>query len=218
MADYKEGVDFKWIPSTDSKGKAVTDGNGKPVLTRKFFTKAEKAAMKAPKAAVKTPKKSAVTKAAPNSVSKKVAEKAVSKDAMAGYRKGDVTTSKLGKVSGGRGDGGAEVIRRRTEKALANVGSKKESGSSVLIPAVAAAVASRKQSAPKGKPYNPSYSNKAKMAEGFQGRYATEVGAPKAKVTSPKIGTNPTKMSKKLGGGRRNALTAKDDFKDMFLN
>lgn len=217
MADYKEGVDFKWIPSTDSKGKAVTDSKGKPVMTRKFFTKAEKAAMKAPKATPKADTK----KVAPKTTPKKVTEAAVTKDAMAGYRKGDVTTSKLSKVGGGRGDGGAEVIRRRAEKALERVGSKKESsknGASVLIPAVAAAATPRKQTAAKGKPYNPSYSSKAKMAEGFQGKYATEVAAPKTRVPTPKIGTNPAKMSKKLGGGRRNALTTKDDFKDMFLN
>lgn len=44
--NYKEGVDFKWVPMKDSKGKIVKDGKGGAVKTRHFFTKAEKEAMK----------------------------------------------------------------------------------------------------------------------------------------------------------------------------
>jgi hypothetical protein len=49
MAEDKEGVDYKMVPVTDGKGNPVKDGKGKPVMSRKFFTKAEKAAMSAPK-------------------------------------------------------------------------------------------------------------------------------------------------------------------------
>lgn len=83
--NYKEGVDFKWV---DAKG---TGGKNK---TRHFFTKAEKTAMNTPKKSapakakpvVKAPVKAAVKKEAP-----------VAKDVMKGYRKGDVTTTKIPK-------------------------------------------------------------------------------------------------------------------------
>lgn len=82
----KEGVDFKWVPIKDSKGNIVKDGKGGAVKTRHFFTRAEKAAMKeAPKAkAASKPNAKAKPKEAPTS-----------KDALAGYRKGDVTVTSL---------------------------------------------------------------------------------------------------------------------------
>jgi hypothetical protein len=83
---YKAGVDFEWVPAKDGKGNIIKDGKGNPVKTRRFFKKAEKEAMKAPKAA---PKKVEAPKA------KKKAEAPVTKDAMKGYRKGDVTSSPL---------------------------------------------------------------------------------------------------------------------------
>lgn len=46
--DYKEGVDFKWVPVTDGKGNPVKDGKGGTVKSRHFFTKKEKEAMKKP--------------------------------------------------------------------------------------------------------------------------------------------------------------------------
>lgn len=92
--EYKEGVDFKWVPMKDSSGNIVKDGKGGAVKTRHFFTRAEKAAMKeAPKAkAASKPKAKAKPKATAKAAPK---EAAVSKDALAGYRKGDVTTKSL---------------------------------------------------------------------------------------------------------------------------
>jgi DNA-nicking Smr family endonuclease len=106
--DYKEGVDYKLVPAKDTKGNIVKDSKGNPVKTRKFFTKAEKAAMKAPKAVPK-----AAPKAAPKATKPK--EKPVAKDAMKGYRREDVTTTSLDKPKGGRGDGAAEVKRRNAD-------------------------------------------------------------------------------------------------------
>lgn len=65
-----EGKDFEWVVAKDSKGNPVLDGKGKPAKTRRFFGKAEKAAMSAPKAAPKAaptakPKAKPVPKAAP---------------------------------------------------------------------------------------------------------------------------------------------------------
>lgn len=84
--NYKAGVDFEWVPAKDGKGNIIKDGKGNPVKTRRFFKKGEKEAMKAPKAA---PKKTEAPKA------KTKAEVPVTKDAMKGYRKGDVTSSPL---------------------------------------------------------------------------------------------------------------------------
>ena len=101
MADYKEGVDFEIRTVKSKDGKTA-------YKNRHFFTKAEKEAMKAPKKSEEKPSKSAA----------KPKEKATTKDAMSGYRKGDVTTSPLPSSKRGRGDGGAEVVRRAADKAL----------------------------------------------------------------------------------------------------
>lgn len=77
---------FTWVDMKDSKGNIVKDGKGNAVKTRKFGKPAEEA----PKAA---PAKSAAPKKA--AAPAKKAEAPVTKDAMKGYRKGDVTTSKL---------------------------------------------------------------------------------------------------------------------------
>lgn len=61
-------------------------------------------------------------KAAPTT---SVKPRAKPKDAMAGYREGDVTTTKLG--SYGRGDGGKEMIRRTAEAALRKAAAPKSS-------------------------------------------------------------------------------------------
>lgn len=77
-----------WVDMKDSKGNIVKDGKGNAVKTRKFGKGAEEAPKAAPKAAPKIS-----TKSAPK-------EKPVTKDAMKGYRAGDVTTSKVDKLSG----------------------------------------------------------------------------------------------------------------------
>ena len=87
MAEPKEGVDFEWVlMKNQPKG-----GTNK---TRRFFTKAEKNAKKAPPAEAKSPAKAkeAPKKASPKPVTKRTP---VAKDAMKGYRAGDVTSSKL---------------------------------------------------------------------------------------------------------------------------
>lgn len=64
--------------------------------------------------------------AAPKRTAKpKAAPKPVAKDAMKGYRAGDVTTSRI-PPKGGRGDGGAERVVRAAERALSNVKPKSE--------------------------------------------------------------------------------------------
>lgn len=77
MADYKEGKDFEFREVKGKDGKVL-------YKNRHFFTKAEKEASKTPKAA---PSVKAATKA--------TTTKPKTKDAMAGYRKGDVTTSPI---------------------------------------------------------------------------------------------------------------------------
>jgi hypothetical protein len=77
---------------------------------------------------LKAPEAKATPKAAPKA-SKPSAPKSkpVAKDAMKGYRPGDVTTSKIPK--GGRGDGGAERVRRVADAALNKVSGKPASAS-----------------------------------------------------------------------------------------
>lgn len=116
--EYKEGVDFEWVSAKDGKGNVVKDGKGNPVKTRRFFKKSEKDAMKNP------PKKEVPAKPAPRPT--KATEKPVTKDAMKGYRAGDVTSSRIPAKTGGRGDGGVEVVRRAADRALANAKPKKE--------------------------------------------------------------------------------------------
>jgi hypothetical protein len=108
MADkYKEGVDFEWIQGNAGKSN---------FKTRRFFTKSEKAARAAP--AKEKPK-------APPTAAKKAAPKrAVTKDAMAGYRAGDVTSSRIN--AGGRGDGKAEMIVRAANKAISKAETTKK--------------------------------------------------------------------------------------------
>jgi hypothetical protein len=116
------GVDFEMVPSGTTK-----DSKGNPVLTRRFFTKAEKAALKAPKAEAPAKKSTAAAVA-----TAKPKEKPVTKDAMKGYRAGDITTSKLG--AGGRGDGSAERIRRTADAALSKAPKKASTGGPARMP------------------------------------------------------------------------------------
>jgi len=62
----------------------------------------------------------------PTSRPTKATEKPVTKDALKGYRAGDVTSSRIPTKTGGRGDGGVEVVRRAADRALANAKPKKE--------------------------------------------------------------------------------------------
>lgn len=56
---------------------------------------------------------------------KKPVSSPVTKDAMKGYRAGEITTSRI-PTQKGRGDGGAEKVRRAADRALANVKPPKE--------------------------------------------------------------------------------------------
>lgn len=70
-----------------------------------------------------TPKTS--TKPASRQSAPRTNSKPVSKDPMKGYRAGDATSSRI-TPRGGRGDGGAERVRRAADRALANAKPKKE--------------------------------------------------------------------------------------------
>lgn len=132
----KEGVDFEYRTVKTKDGKTA-------YKNRHVFTPSEKAAMAAPKKAtsVAQPK----TKAAP----KKPAEKPVTKDAMKGYRPGDVTTSKI-TPSGGRGDGSAERVRRAADTALNRV-KKQEANDVSKIPVPGRAIVRAVKNAWNGK-------------------------------------------------------------------
>ena len=177
--NYKEGVDFKWVPMKDSNGKVVKDGKGGAVKTRHFFTKKEKEAMNKPAPKKEAPKKKTSYKEPPVAKSAKVPE---------------VTTTKLSSTKGGRGDGLIEMTRRAIDRAE---GEKKKSSAkpSPAILAPAAFVArERRQMKPKGKPHNPSNKPGSTMKPGFQGRYTTSV------VPG---GINAFEQTKQLGYGGR---------------
>lgn len=165
-----------------------------------------------------TPK--AAPKAAPKVTKPK--EKPVTKDAMAGYRKGDVTTTSLDKPKGGRGDDRMEAFRRRIEKAIdkSEESPSKKDNSGLFVPAAAAAVASRSgNSKPTGKPYNPKYTGQSSMKEGFQGKYGGEVARTRGGKPSGRIGgINPSKTVRNMSkGGRRKSVSKAEDF-NPFLN
>jgi len=95
------------------------------------------------KGILKTPDKPAAK--APASVTTKAAAKApdVAKDPMKGYRKGDVTTSKIPTTTapkGGRGDGAMETFVRRNARALRKadeeIANKKSVPGGALVKAV----------------------------------------------------------------------------------
>lgn len=105
---YKEGVDFEWVKAKN--------GNYK---TRRFFSKAEKEERKKPKAEKKPEtKKKAESKSAVRTSPRPVPRSRATFD---------IEVSKLPPLrdseykSSGRGDGRAEVIRRRGDAALARV-------------------------------------------------------------------------------------------------
>lgn len=129
---YKEGRDYVMVDKGGYK-------------TRKFPAKAEKeaAAKPAPKAKAKpAPKAKTSAKPAPKK------EAPVAKDAMKGYRAGDVTTTKIGGTVGGRGDGRAERIRRLADKAVTK-GEAVRNASSPMPPPRADAPKPKKRMTPK---------------------------------------------------------------------
>lgn len=98
--NFKAGVDFEWV--------TAKNGNYK---TRRFFTRAEKEAMKADKAAP-APKPTAKPANRPAGSNR---PKPRPKSPLTVE---PVTTTRLGPM-GGRGDGGAERIRRAADAAIA---------------------------------------------------------------------------------------------------
>jgi soluble cytochrome b562 len=180
-----------------------------------------------PKAAPKTPAKASPAKQ----------KKAPAKDAMKGYREGDVTTTRLDKVSSGRGDGKMETLRRTVDRALdkadkkaaptkqtrikpgSNLPDKEKTSSSAgaFIPlAAAAAKPKRKQVAAKGKPSNPNYKGGKGQPQGFQGKYATEV-APRQAGGRAGVGISGPRTAKQLAGGRAMTKRGPEDF-NRYLN
>lgn len=95
-------------------------------------------------------------------------------------------------ATGGRGDGAKEAERRRTDT---------KSGAGVPLLGVAAAGVGRGRKPTTGKPVNPSYTGRTVMPEGFQGRYATEVGRPRAGGGARVIGGNPGRRALGRSGG-----------------
>lgn len=135
---YKEGVDFKWVKGNDGKSN---------FRTRKFFTKAEKEAMKAPKKVAPVAKKTAPKKAAPT---KK--EAPVTKDAMKGYRKGDVTTSKIPKNTANESRGAARSSAKIRVGALKAIGrAEKDAKDMASIPVPGRAIVRAFKNALSGK-------------------------------------------------------------------
>lgn len=196
--EYKEGVDFEWVSAKDGKGNVVKDGKGNPVKTRRFFKKSEKDAIKnkpkeETKPVTRAPKRD--TKAATNAV----------RPTPGGP--GKLPAADKSK-SGGRKDaknvGGAKAEQRRAgvpPKAPA-----KDAGVPVL--GVAAAAAASRRTPAQGRPSNPNYPGRPGMAEGFQGRYTTEVGRPRAAGGARAIGGNPTRRG--LAGAGRGILKMPD--------
>lgn len=174
--EYKEGVDFEWVSAKDSKGNVVKDGKGKPVKTRRFFKKSEKDAMKNP------PKKEAPAKSAP----KKADKPATNAARPAPGGPGKLPARKPG---GARPEGKASGMPAAKPK---------EDSAGMPVLGAAAATAARRTPA-QGRPSNPNYPGRPGMAEGFQGRYSTEVGRPRAAGGARAIGGNP---ARRVGGGR----------------
>lgn len=183
MAEYKEGVDFEWVNAKDSKGNVVKDGKGNPVKTRRFFKKSEKDAMKT----------SPRPKARPDN---KSAEKPAAKPA-----KTETKPSTRPKANPARKPGGARPEGKASGMPAANPKKEEKASAGLPVLGVAAAAAGRKPAT--GKPVNPSYTGRAVMPEGFQGRYATEVARPRAGGGARVIGTNPARRGIRGPGGGR---------------
>jgi hypothetical protein len=187
MVEYKEGVDFEWVDAKDSKGNVVKDGKGKPVKTRRFFKKSEKEAMKnKPKAEEKPAAKPAGKPA------KKDDKKATNAVRPAPGGPGRLPAADKPK-NGGRAD--------RDQQGPRKAEPKKEEKASAGMPILGAAAAAARRRPAQGKPYNPNYSGGRGGAEGFQGRYATEVGRPRAAGGARLAGGNVARGLRGPGGG-----------------
>lgn len=196
--EYKEGVDFEWVNAKDSKGNVVKDGKGNPVKTRRFFKKSEKEAMKtSPRPKARPEKKPA----------KKDDKKATNAVRPTPGGPGKLPAAKKPAPGGARPEpgkaGGMPAAKGKDDK-------KASAGMPVL--GAAAAVAGRK--AAQGRSYNPTYSGRGKAPEGFQGRYATEVGRPRAAGGARMIGGNPTRRALGAGGGRISNVP--DKFRELI--
>ena len=107
-AGYTIGKSGSTVQSKNGGTVGGYNENGKMFSGSKKVRDILAGTTEAPKAAPKAASKAA-SKAAPKS-------KPVAQDAMKGYRAGDITTTSLDKPkSGGRGNGAAEVKRRKTD-------------------------------------------------------------------------------------------------------
>jgi hypothetical protein len=118
-AGYTVGKSGSTVQSKEGGTVGGYNENGKVFSGNKVVRDILKGTAEAPKAAPKAAPKVApkvAPKAAPKAAPK-VAPKAApkAKDAMTGYRKGDITTTSLDKKVGGRNDDAAEVNRRKTD-------------------------------------------------------------------------------------------------------
>lgn len=190
--EYKEGVDFEWVSAKDGKGNVVKDAKGNPVKTRRFFKKSEKDAMK------NKPKEEA--KPAPTRSNKPA--------------KAEDKPTTRPKANPARKPGGARPEGKASGMPAAKPKKENKPSAGVPVAGVAAAAAGRKPA--QGKPVNPSYTGRSAMPEGFQGRYATEVGRPRMGGGARMIGTNPVRRAVGAGAAGRNAIERARD--PLMLN
>lgn len=172
-------------------------------------------------------------KATPKALKPK--EKPVTKDAMTGYRKGDITTTSLDKPKTKPRTGPTKTEKMRgdartsaqsqtsinnTKKKIRDIQGQLDKNSAVLAAAsLGSGVLTRGNTSAKGKPFNPTYGSQKPQATGFQGKMNTTVGRP-ARVGGAKgiSGTNPARLAKQIGrGGRKNTPQDSKDF-NPFLN
>lgn len=193
----KAGVDFEWV---DSNAK---DSKGNSVKTRRFFSRAEKAAMKeGKKPEAKTEK--APAKAAPRG-----------SKGMETSPRPKARTKAEGKAGGARPEGkaaGMPAAKKAAEK-------KSDAGKKAVVAgvgAVAAAAAARAAMGPKkpaarpvaqGRPSNPSYTGKAGAPEGFRGRFETGVARAAGKGAG----------MRRIGPGGAGMKSAIDKAKDPLM-
>lgn len=158
--EYKEGVDFEWVDAKDSKGNVVKDGKGKPVKTRRFFKKSEKAERANPK------------KEAPAKPAKVPAKPAKSNNTVRPEGKPSGMPAARRTTNSVRPEGKAAGMPAKKDASVGAV-----AGASAAAAGTAAAtraLAGRGGRTPRAvTPRNPSYTGRATMPEGFRGRFET---------------------------------------------
>lgn len=123
----------------------------------------------------------------------------------------------------GRGNGAAEVSQRSSDNARKAQEKSSDIAKKVASAAAAAGGVTALMKSVKEKPRkpatptikNPNYGKSSRMAEGFQGRYATGVGRPGMDARRGLAG-NAAPFERVAGGGGRASMENKDDKLPMF--